>query len=185
MNCRERLKRELKAMTLATLYFGAWIGALLVIKHLVLAEYGIPFHRWSMALVGAMVLSKVVLVLEHFPLGARVRAGPTWVHVVLRTALYSVGVFVVLVLEKTLAGWQAHGSLIRSMTAGFQQAQLHHVMANVICLSGALLGYNLLAMIRQHLGEGALLRLLLSPLPDNRGGRQPPALRRQPLPTDR
>jgi hypothetical protein len=95
-----KLKHELKAVGIATLYFGLWLGVLLLIKSLVLAEYRIAFHHWSLALVGALVLSKVVLLL-----------------------------------------------------------------ANTICLSGALLGYNLLTVIRQHLGEGGLLRLFLERRP--------------------
>jgi len=74
MSFKQKLKEEIKKVGTAALYFGCWIGALLVIKALVLAEYQIAFHRWSAAVVGALILSKVVLVLEHVPLGAWVRA---------------------------------------------------------------------------------------------------------------
>jgi hypothetical protein len=46
-----------------------------------------------------------------------------------------------------------------------KQAAVHHGWINTICLSGALLGYNIVAVIRHHLGKGGLLRLFLSPLP--------------------
>jgi hypothetical protein len=72
----QKLKEEIRAVVAASLYFGCWISALMVIKWLVLAEYQIAFHRWSMALVGALVLAKVVLVLEHVSLGAWVRRRP-------------------------------------------------------------------------------------------------------------
>ena len=160
-----KLKHELKAVGIATLYFGLWLGVLLVIKSLVLAEYRIAFHHWSLALVGALLLSKVVLVLEHVPLGSWVGTQPPWVEVALRTILYAAGVGVVLTLEKSFEGRHEHGGFVAALTAGLREEDFHHVLANTICLSGALLGYNMLAVIRQHLGEGGLLRLFLKRRP--------------------
>lgn len=165
MNFKQRMKDEIKTVGTAALYFGCWIAALLVIKALVLAEYQIAFHHWSAALVGALILSKVVLVLEHVPLGAWVRARPAWVGVVLRTVLFSLGVAVVLVIERGLEDRHQYGGFVPALRHLFQQTDAHHVWANTICISGALLGYNALSVVRQHLGEGGLLRIFIAPLP--------------------
>jgi hypothetical protein len=162
----QKLKEEIRAVVAASLYFGCWISALMVIKWLVLAEYQIAFHRWSMALVGALVLAKVVLVLEHVSLGAWVRRRPAWVEVVLRTALYTLGVAVVLILEKGFEGRHAAGGFVPALQNLFRQADIHHVGATTLCLSGALLVYNALSVIRRHLGEGGLIRMFLAPLPE-------------------
>jgi len=172
MSLRQKLKHELKALTVAGLYFLAWLAALLGLKCLLLAEYQIVFRNWSVALVGALVLSKVVLVLEHVSLGAWVRARPVWLEVLLRTALYSLGVFIVLVLERSFEGRHEHGGFVASLTAGFRQAEVHHVLTNTMCLSGALLGYNVLSVIRQHLGPGGLLQLFLKPMPEEPQAKQ-------------
>lgn len=166
MSLREKLKDEIKAVGIAALYFGCWIAALLLVKSLILAEYRIAFDGWSMAVVGALILSKVVLVLDHVSLGAWVRAQPAWVDVVLRTVLYSLGVAVVLTIEKGLESRHAFGGFGPAVAQLFQQADVHHVWANTLCLSGALLGYNLLSVIQRHLGEGGLIRMLLVPLPE-------------------
>jgi hypothetical protein len=166
MGFRQRLKKEIRAVVLATLYFATWIGVLMVLKVLILEEYYIEFHEWSLVLVGALVLAKVVLVLEHVPLGAWVRTRPAWVDVILRTALYALGVLVVLLLEKAFEGRHEHGGFGPSLIALFQHADVHHVLANTICLTGALLGYNALSVVRRHLGEGGLIRLFLSPVPE-------------------
>jgi hypothetical protein len=168
MSLQQKLKHETKALTLAGLYFGCWIGTLMLLKELVLAEYQIAFHGLSLAVIGVLVLAKVVLVLEHVSLGAWVRSRPAWVDVMLRTALYSLGVLVVLLLEKGFEGRHEHGGFIPSLTSVFQHADVDHVWANTICLSGALLGYNVLSVLRRHLGTGGLLRLLLTPMPEAR-----------------
>jgi len=165
MSFKQKLKEEIKKVGTVALYFGCWIAVLLVIKSLVLAEYQIAFHRWSAAVVGALILSKVVLVLEHVPLGACLRDRPAWVGVVLRTAIYSLGVAVVLVLEKGFEGRHEYGGFVNALRQLFLRTDDYHVWVNTICLSGALLGYNALSVVREHLGEGELLRIFTSPLP--------------------
>jgi hypothetical protein len=173
MNFKQKLKVELKEVGIAALYFGCWIAALLLVKSLILAEYRIAFQGWSMAVVGALVLSKVVLIIEHVHLGAWVRSHPAWVDVVLRTVLYSLGVAEVLILEKGMEGRHAFGGFGPAVSRLFQQADVYHVWANTLCLSGALLGYNVLSVVQRHSGEEALVRMLLSPLPvENNLGRE-------------
>jgi hypothetical protein len=166
MSLQQKLKNEIKAVALAALYFATWIGVLIILKELALAEYGIESRGLSLALVGALILTKVVLILEHVSLGAWVRNRPALVDVIVRTVLYSLGVVVVLLLEKAFEGRHEHGGFGPSLVSVFQHAEIHHVWVNTICLSGALLGYNALSVVRRHLGEGGLIRLFLSPLPE-------------------
>jgi hypothetical protein len=164
-----KLKDELITVAVLTAYFGSWLAALVLLKHLILAEYHIAAYGFSAALVGALVLSKVVLVLEHVSLGHWVRSQPAWVNVILRTALYSLGVLIVLVLEKTIDGSREYGGLATSLKHLFERADMIHVWLNTICLSAALLSYNILSVIRMRLGQGAVLRMFLEPLPKESG----------------
>ena len=68
MSFKQKLKDEIKDIGIAALYFGCWLGALVLLKSLILAEYKIAFHGWTAVVVGALVLSQVVLVLEHVSL---------------------------------------------------------------------------------------------------------------------
>jgi hypothetical protein len=90
---------------------------------------------------------------------------PAWVDVLLRTALYSVGLIIVIILEKGIEGRHEHGGFVGAVKAGFASADRIHIIANSICLSGALLGYNVISVLRRHLGEHGLLKLFLRPLP--------------------
>jgi hypothetical protein len=163
MSFKQKLKHECKALGLAFLYFGCWVAVLAVLKQLILAEHQIEFRGWSLALVGTLVLSKVVVVLEHVPLGPWIQARPAWVEVLVRTILCAVGVLVALLLEKAFEGRHEHGGFGASLMAVFQNVEVHRVWANTIWVSCALLGYNVLSTVRRHLGEGGLVRLFLSP----------------------
>ena len=68
MSLPAKLRDEIRSLGLTTLFFGVWFFVLLLLKWLVLAEYRIEFHSLSMALVGALIVAKVVLVLENVPL---------------------------------------------------------------------------------------------------------------------
>ena len=160
-----RLLRELKALGAVALYFGIWLAVLMLIKALLLAEYRIEFTGLSVAIIGALVLSKVVLLLEHVPLGEWVLRRPAWVDVVVRTTLYALGVLMVLLLEKGFEGRHEYGGFFASLRAVFEHADIYHVWLNTICMTGALLVYNVLAVIQKQLGAGELRRLFLTPLP--------------------
>jgi hypothetical protein len=166
MSFPQKLKQELYAVIVLTSYFGAWLGMLILLKFLILAEYHIGFNKFSVALIGALVLAKVVLVLEHVSFGAWVRAQPAWLDVVLRTALYTLGVFVLLLLEKAVELRHEYGGFSAALIGGYQHAEGIHVLLNTLCLSGALLSYNMLSVVRRRLGKGALLKMFTMPMDD-------------------
>ena len=170
MGIGRKLWDEILSLTVAFLYFMVWIGALALLKKLILEEYHISSGQWSLVIIGALVLAKVVLILEHVSFGSWVREKPAIVDLVLRTALYSLGVVIVLVLEKGFEGRHEYGGFIRSVEQQFQATTAPHLWANAICLSGALLGYNVLSVIREQLGERGLIRIFMTPLPDSKGG---------------
>ena len=166
MSFGRKLREEIRAVALVTFFFAVWLGVVMILKALILAEYRIEFHGLALALLGALVLAKVVLIMEHVPIGAWIRTRPALVYVIVRTALYSLGVLVVLLLEKAFDGRHEYGGFGPSLMAVFQRADIYHVWFNTICLSGALLIYNMLYVIRRHLGEGGLMRMFLFPFPE-------------------
>ena len=109
MSFGRKLRNEIRTVALTALYFAVWIGVLVTLKQLLLAEYRIRFNGLSLALVGALVLAKVVLVLEHVPLGRWTRQKPALLDVILRTVLFGFGVLVALLLEKGFHERQEYG----------------------------------------------------------------------------
>jgi hypothetical protein len=167
MSLQKKLTHELRVVAVTTLYFAVWLGVLMVIKKLILEEYKIPFAGFSMVLVGSLILAKVVLVLEHVPMGAWIQNRPAVFEVLWRTALYALGVFLALILEKAFEARHEQGGFIPALTHIFQHPEIPHVLANSICAACALLAFNALSIIRRHLGEGNLMRLYFSSGPSN------------------
>ena len=163
---KEKILNELKVIVLLALYFAAWIAGMMLIKYLILAEYHIKINDISMILVGALILSKSVLILEHVPLGNWISSQPAWLEVVLRTLLYVFGVFVVLLLEKAFEGRHEHHGFIASLESVFEHKDIYHVWLNFICVSGALFFYNIFSVIQRNLGTKAFIKIFITPLPE-------------------
>jgi hypothetical protein len=163
MSFQQKLRHELDALVVATLYFGLWLVLLTILKELVLAEYHIKVRGFSLALIGALLLAKVVLILEHVPLGGWIQHKPRAFDVLVRTLLYGCGVFVMLLVEKAFETRREYGGFGRALFGVWQHRDMPHVWANAICLSFALLGFNVFSVVRRHLGEHGLTRLFLSP----------------------
>lgn len=162
MSIRQKLKHELKAVVMVTLFFAAWLGSLMGLKILILEDYHIRFGGFSMVLIGALVLAKVVLILEHVPLGAWLRSRPVLMDVLLRTILFALGTLVVLLLEKAFESRHEQGGFVPALMNVFQHRDMPHLWANTIGVTGALLFYNLLSVLNRHLGTGGLARVFLS-----------------------
>ncbi len=167
MQIWQKIKEELVLVVSLTLYFLSWLGFLMLIKYLLLADYQIEAVGLSIALVGALVLAKVVLILKGVPMGPWVRSKAAWIDVVLRTILYSFGVFVILVFEKAFEDRHQYDSFTASVLSLFEHTDIYHFWLNLICLSVALLSYNMLTVVQKNLGNGALLRMFLRPPPEN------------------
>jgi hypothetical protein len=165
MSLAEKLKHELKTVGVYTTFFGAWFLVLMMLKSLVLAEYQISVFSLSTALISALILAKVVLVLEHVPLAGWLRTQPAIVVVIQRTILYGIGVLVVLFIEKAFEVRHEQGGFVASLLNVLRHEDVPHVLANTLSTTGALLVFNALTVVKRHLGEYGLARMFLAPLP--------------------
>ena len=66
-----RLLKQVKEVALVTLYFMVCFAILLTLKKLFLAQYEVEFYSVSAAVVAALVIGKVVVVLDHTSIGNR------------------------------------------------------------------------------------------------------------------
>jgi hypothetical protein len=159
MSSHEKLRHELKAMALITFYFAVWFGVVMFLKKLLLAQYDIQFNGMALALLGAVLLAKVVLLMEHFPVESWVPNHPAAVAVVLRTFIYGLGVLVVLTIEKAFEARHEYGSFGHALTRVYQHPEYPRVLFNTICVVLALLGYNIFSVLHRHFGKNGLGKL--------------------------
>src|SRR5262245_7490702 len=162
MSLGQTVKEEIRVVLLTTLYFATWLVLLVFLKKLILEQYQIEFTGLSLALIGALIVAKVVLVLEHVSLGQWINRHPSAVDVAVRTLLYAIGVLVVLLLEKAFESRHEAGGFGPALLNVFQHRDIPHVWANTIVVACALLVFNVLAVLRRQLGQESLFRSFLA-----------------------
>ena len=164
MSIKEKIINELKTLGVTTLYFAFWFGVLMLIKVLLLEEYNVEFVNVSMALIGAVVVAKVILILEHVDLGSWIKSKPALIDIIVRTLLYVSGVFIVLLIEKSFDGRNEYGGFWQSLENVFQHADIHHFWVAVICVTLAILGFNTISVMNKALGKGKVRQIIFSPI---------------------
>jgi hypothetical protein len=119
--------------------------------------------RHAAVLFGALILAKVVLILNHVPLGSWLRIPPVLMDVILRTFLYAFGALLVILLGKAFESRHEQGGFVPAFMNVLKNRDMPHVWANKICVTGALLFCNLLSALNSQLGRGGLVRAYLAP----------------------
>jgi hypothetical protein len=163
-----KLRSELRTVGLTTLFFAAWFAVLIALKSLILAEYSIEFRGLSIVVIGALIVAKVVVVLENVPIDRWIGERTALTDVLVRTTLYGLGVVVVLLVEKAFEARHEAGGFIPSLLQVVRHEDLPHILAAAIGVTGALLVFNTMSVIRRHVGNRGLFELFLSPLPEEK-----------------
>jgi hypothetical protein len=161
MTVLARVKDELRQVGLVTLYFMVCFGIVLTLKKLFLAEYQIEFYALSGVVVSGLVAGKLVVVLDHTPLGHRFAAEHRpGLAALYKTLIYTAVAFVVVTGEKLFHAYREHDGLASAITAIWEKRDGSLILAKVICVGLAFLGYHLFVAADSRLGKGTLWRTL-------------------------
>lgn len=162
------LGHEVKTLVAVTLYFLACFIVIMVLKKLLLAQYGIAFSGLSTAVIGALVTAKVVIVLDKVRLG-RLRRLPGAVDVAVRTGLYTFATLLLLLAERAFEARGEQGGFLAAAAAVFEHRDVHRVWATTIGVGLAFLAYNAFAVLRREIGGKRVVAMFFA-RPATKGG---------------
>lgn len=162
LNLFIKLKHEVREVGLVTLYFFLCFGFILILKKLLLAAYDIEFYALSSAVVGALIVGKVVVVLDKTQAGTRLDKNHSLGTAALyKTMIYSLCTALVLVAEKLFHAYREGPSLSDALMHVWMDQDRHIILAKILCISLAFWGYHLYAGLDRRLGEGKLRNMVL------------------------
>jgi len=101
----DKLKKEMVDVGLITLYFFSCFAIFMIIKKLVLFQHNITFYGWSTAFIGALAIGKVVFIIDKSPIQRWLRNFKPIHEILLKALSYTLLVFMVSILEKTIHFW--------------------------------------------------------------------------------
>jgi hypothetical protein len=162
MKILKKIFEEIKVVTRTASYFAVVFILMMVMKKLYLKDYDIEFTGLSQALVGALVMSKVVILMEYISLGGWVQRQPAIVDVLLRTLLYTAGVLIVIVLEKAFEKRHEISGYGNAIVAVLNDRDVYHVWATTIGSAASILVYNSFSVVQRAMGKNGLAKLFFS-----------------------
>ncbi len=162
MSPYQRIRSELQEIGFVTLYFLGCFLIFLSLKKLFLKEYDVEITILGTAVVGALVVAKVVVLLGKTSFGRRFRTAPVYVDVIWRSVAYTAAVFAVGLAERLFDLYRDIGEFPRAMLSLWADRDFHHFLAMNICLALSFVVYNVFAEISRHMGNGALRRLFFT-----------------------
>jgi len=143
-------------------YFAIVFMLMMVMKKLYLKDYDIEYSGMSQALLGALIMSKVVILMEYITLGHWVQRQPAIVDVTLRTLLYTIGVVIVIVLEKAFERRHDAGGFGDAISYILSHRDFYHVWATTIGASASIFVYNAFSVVQRVIGKNGLAKLFFS-----------------------
>lgn len=162
MSALKKILHEIKTIVRVASYFAIVFMMMMVMKKLYLEDYDIEFTGISQALVGALILSKVVLLMEYISLGPWVQRQPPIIDVILRTLLYSAGVAVVVLLEKAFEKRHVADGFGNAVSYVLSHRDAYHVWATTIGSAASIFVYNAFSVVQQKMGKNGVAKLFFS-----------------------
>jgi hypothetical protein len=159
MSVINNIFKEIKTIFRTAAYFATVFLLMMVMKKLDLKDYDIEFTGISQALIGALVLSKVVLLMGLISFGSWLRHQPSIVDICLRTLLYTLGVWIVIILEKLFERRHDAGGISESISYLFSHRDIYHVWATTIGSGVSIFIYNAFSVVQKLLGKHGLSKL--------------------------
>jgi hypothetical protein len=159
------LKKELRELIPPTVFFMITFTLLLITEALVEADYGIDTIEFGKAVIGALIVGKVLLIVDIFPFIDRYPARPLIWNTLWKTVIYNVAALIVRYLEALIGLWIDKGSLGAANDALFAEIHWPHFWLIQLWLAVLFLVYCGGAELSRAIGRDKLIALFFGPRP--------------------
>jgi hypothetical protein len=154
---------EFLKMLPAVVFFFVALMAILALLKLIVSQYSIEFYAFSRAAIGALILGKVVLLMDWAESGRRVSRYPRIVVVACKTLIYGLAVFVLGISERIVRAYRWAADFPDAVRMVLANSNLDRFLACVILISLVVSAYLAGVEINRAMGKGALFTLFFKP----------------------
>jgi len=158
-NLSHKLKHEIQELIPVSVFFFLTFQLLAVTQALMLEQYGIRVSSFITATVLALVVSKVVLITDHFALVNRFPEKPLVYNVVWKTAIYFLASLAVRYAEHLIHFWRQTGNFVEANRRLVGEIVWPHFWGVQLWLLILLLLYCTIRELVRALGRDRIIRL--------------------------
>jgi hypothetical protein len=148
---KEKAREELREFWMIALYLAVFLGALMVYRRLVLAEVGVTYLHYGIAIIEALILAKVILIGEALGVGRRFARPPLLVAAVVKAVLFGLLVGAFTVVEHVVEGLVHHRDA-RAIVASFVEKGFDEMAARTVMMIAAFVPFFAFWEVRRVLG---------------------------------
>jgi fumarate reductase subunit D len=141
------------------LFFFIALMLIFAVVKLLALQYSIRFYAFARAAIGALVLGKIVLLMEMTERKRKASRYPRAIVVAFKTLIYAMAVVLFEFGERIVRAWHEKGSLREALATVKANAHLDHFLALLILGCMIIAMYLAMEEISHAMGEGALTRL--------------------------
>ncbi len=168
MSFVQKLKEEAIQIALVTLYFIGCFGVLILLKKLLLAQVDVEFYGLSAVLMGALIMSKIVILLDKTALGKIYIRQALYKNVLIKSFVYTIVLSVVLFIEHLIHAYLEVDSLSSAFQTVFEHRDRNQFWIILISSFFSLTSYNVIIGIRDSMETGALTHLFFKKKENNK-----------------
>ena len=158
---KQKAVEELKKFWLIALYLSVFFMAFTFYRRLVLAEFGVTYLHYGVALVQALVIGKVVLIGRALGLGKRPNRGPLIVSIVITSIVFAVLVIVFGLVEHVVEGLFQDKTWLE-IRHGLLESGVNELLSRVLMLVVAFVPFFSLVEIAEEIGWERLAAIFFS-----------------------
>lgn len=158
-----RVKHELFEVIPPAIFFFVAFQVIAFTRALMLKEYGIEVSTFMAATVGALIVAKVVLIVDLLPIVNRFPEKPLIYNVVWKTAIYMIAALLVRYLEHLIPFIRRYGDLALANSHLLEEVVWPHFWAIQIWLLVLFFAYCSIRELVRVLGRERVRQMFLGP----------------------
>jgi len=158
-NWKSTLIHEFINLGIINLYLALSFSILVTLNSLALVKYGIDGFNYGVAIVGALILGKVILLSEKLPIVKYYQEQPLIVSVVYKSILFTIIVLFFNVAEHLIVGLFQQESLSQILIELQNQVYTIDMIYQILCLFIIFIPFFTARELDEILGKGSLFNL--------------------------
>lgn len=155
-------KRELKEVFSISFTFFILFILFMFLKKAMLGHYNIEFYAAGTALIGSLILGKVVLIFDKIPLTKKMDFLPNIYRVFFRSLVYLLGFVLFTLLEHWVKGLIDGDNFSQAWIHSFHHLEEKDFLTSLVVIFIAFLFFNAFWVIRMTYGPKELYKLFFS-----------------------
>ncbi|VXD25602.1 conserved membrane hypothetical protein [Planktothrix serta PCC 8927] len=156
---KSTLINEFMSLAIVNLYLALSFSVLITLNSLALLKHGIDAFNYGMAIIGALIVGKVIVLCEKLPLVERYGDKPLIISSVYKSILFTIIVLIINVAEHFIIGLFQQESIAKILIELKDHFFRIDTIYQIFCLFLVFLPFFITRELDQVLGKGSLFNL--------------------------